>query len=52
MLRRAEEPDAVPDETLGALMMASLELYTRPKGDPRNQGEWLTDAGKSWRTPA
>lgn len=48
ILRRAAVPEAVDDEMLGSMMLACLELYTRPKGEATTASEHLAELGRHW----
>ena len=40
--------EAVGDEMLGSMMLACLELYTRPKGEATTASEHLAELGRHW----
>ena len=47
-LRQAVSPDAVPSDRMGTLLLAIMELMTRPIGDPGNAADWLESHAPRW----
>jgi AcrR family transcriptional regulator len=55
MSRRTITPEDVPENSLGAIMLVILDLYTRPESDDTDRDARLAELGNGWTldwTPA